>query len=56
MRGAPLAQLVECQTLDRKVVGSNLTRGAGYDVVSLSKTLHLHSLLSTGSTQEDFPI
>ena len=26
--GAPLAQLVECRTLDRKVVGSNLTRGA----------------------------
>ena len=24
--GAPLPQLVECQTLDRKVVGSNLTR------------------------------
>ena len=26
--GTPLAQLVECQTLDRKVTGSNLTRGA----------------------------
>ena len=26
--GAPLAQLVECRTLDRKVPGSNLTRGA----------------------------
>ena len=26
--GAPLAQLVECRTLDRKVVGLNLTRGA----------------------------
>ena len=25
--GAPLAQLVECQTLDREVAGSNLTRG-----------------------------
>ena len=25
--GAPLAQLVECQTLDHKVAGSNLTRG-----------------------------
>ena len=27
MAGAPLAQLVECQTLDRKVAGLNLTRG-----------------------------
>ena len=27
VKGAPLAQLVECQTLDRKVAGSNLTRG-----------------------------
>ena len=26
--GAQLAQLVECQTLDRKVTGSKLTRGA----------------------------
>ena len=26
--GAPIAQLVEHRTLDRKVVGSNLTRGA----------------------------
>ena len=25
--GAPLTQLIECQTLDRKVVGSNFTRG-----------------------------
>ena len=25
--GAPLAQLVECQTLDHKVAGLNLTRG-----------------------------
>ena len=25
---APLAQLVECRTLNRKVAGSNLTRGA----------------------------
>ena len=28
LRGALLTLLVECQTLDRKVVGSNLTRGA----------------------------
>ena len=27
-RGAPLALLVECRTLDRKVAGSNHTRGA----------------------------
>ena len=27
-KGSPLAQLVECRTLDRKVAGSNLTRGA----------------------------
>ena len=27
-RGAPLAQFVECRTLDCKVVGSNLTKGA----------------------------
>ena len=26
--GAPLAQSVECRTLDRKVTGSNLARGA----------------------------
>ena len=26
MRGAPIAQLGECQTLDRKVAGSILTR------------------------------
>ena len=26
--GAPLAQFIECQTLDRKVTSSNLTRGA----------------------------
>ena len=26
-KGAPLAHLVECHTLDRKVVGTNLTRG-----------------------------
>ena len=26
--GTPLAQMVECRTLDRKVAGSNLTRGA----------------------------
>ena len=26
--GAPLAQLIDCWTLDRKVAGSNLTRGA----------------------------
>ena len=56
MRGAQLGQLVECQTLDHKVVGTNLTRGAGCGVVSLSKTLHLHSHFSTGSTQENFPI
>ena len=28
LAGAPLAQLVECRTLDRKVAGSNLARGA----------------------------
>ena len=28
--GAPLAQLVECWTLDLKVPGSNLTRVAAY--------------------------
>ena len=27
VEGAPLAQLVECRSLDRKVTGSNLTRG-----------------------------
>ena len=27
-QGAPIAQLVERQTLDRKVAGSNHTRGA----------------------------
>ena len=27
-RGAPLAQLVECRTRDRKVMGLNLARGA----------------------------
>ena len=26
-RGALVAKLIECQTLDRKVAGSNLTRG-----------------------------
>ena len=41
-RGAPFAQLVECRTLDRKVPGSNLTRGC---VVYLSKTLQLHCLV-----------
>ena len=38
---APTAQLVEHQTLDRKVAGSNLGRGA----VSWSKTLHSHCLV-----------
>ena len=41
-RGAPLAQLVECRTRDRKVMGLNLTWGA---VVSLGKTLPLHCLV-----------
>ena len=42
VEGAPLPQLVECRTLDRKVAGANLTRDAA---VSLSKTLHLHCLV-----------
>ena len=28
VKGAPLAQLVECRTHDRNVAGSNLNRGA----------------------------
>ena len=33
--GAPLSQLVECRTLDRKVVGLNLNRGRGWGGVVL---------------------
>ena len=41
----PLAQLVECRTLDRKVAGSNLTRSA-FCVLEQDTSF---SLLSTGS-------
>ena len=49
--GAPLAQLVECRTLDHKVVGSNLMKGA----VLCLKQDTLFSLLGTGSTKENIP-
>ena len=41
--GAPIAQLGEHQTPDRKVMDSILTFGEG--VVSLSKTLHPNNLV-----------
>ena len=50
-KGAPLAQLGECQTLDSKVVGSNLTR-PGLRCCVLEHD-SLSSLLSTGSTHEN---
>ena len=50
--GAPLVQLVECQTLDRKVTGSYLTRGTWCCVLEQDIS---SSLLSTGSTQENIP-
>ena len=40
---APIAQLVEGQTIDRKVAGLNFARGCV--VVSLNKTLHPHCLV-----------
>ena len=48
--GAPLAQLVECLTLD----GRGFETHQGCRVVSLCKPL-LSSLLITGSTQENAP-
>ena len=43
-RRAPLAQLIKCRTIERKVAGSNLTRG---EVCFLGQDT-LSSLLSTG--------
>ena len=43
-QGAKLAQLVECQTLDHKVVGLNLTRGEV--LCPLSVCLRLYILVN----------
>ena len=51
-RGAPLAQLLECRTRDRKVMGLNLTRGALCCVLEQDTS---SVLLSIGSTQENVP-
>ena len=49
--GAPIAQLVECRTLDCKVMGLNLTRGQCCVLEQDTSSL----LLSTGSTKENVP-